>query len=142
MEQVGNEGFLESLNQVTWAENGKANAAREKVKEKTSDAASSESGTQLQWEMQAYQYPAEERAQINLTKYRLFCNYIPEKYFSSYYSSVYEPFSAFSYADDWNAKQDSIIEDMEGDFVIDYSAQEYQNSTQEISFEDSFTEPS
>lgn len=69
MEQVGNEGFLESLNQVTWAENGKANAAREKVKEKTSDAASSESGTQLQWEMQAYQYPAEERAQINLTKY-------------------------------------------------------------------------
>jgi hypothetical protein len=65
MEQIGNQSFLESLEQVTWAENGKANATGEKVKEKTSDGASIESGTQLQWEMQAYQYPAEERDQIN-----------------------------------------------------------------------------
>ena len=65
MEQIGNQSFLESLEQVTWAENGKANATGEKVKEKTSDGASIESGTQLQWEMQAYQYPAEEREQIN-----------------------------------------------------------------------------
>ena len=79
MEQLGNQSFLESLEstQVTWAENGKANATAEKVKEKTSDAASSESGTQLQWEMQAYQYPAEERDQINLTSYGLLCNSIP-----------------------------------------------------------------
>jgi hypothetical protein len=31
---------------------------------------------------------------------------------------------------------------MEGDFVIDYSAQEYQNNIPEKSFEDSLTEPS
>jgi hypothetical protein len=70
------------------------------------------------------------------------CNSIPEKYFSSYNGSVYEPFSAFSYAEEWNEKQNSIIEDMEGDFVIDYSAQEYQNNIPEKSFEDSLTEPS
>ena len=68
MEEVENLGFLESLNEVTCAENGNANAAVEKNVEKTSDVASKESATQLQWETQSYQYPAEERVVTELTK--------------------------------------------------------------------------
>ena len=62
-----------------------------------------------------------------------------EKCFPSYYSSAYDPYSGYFYADEWG-KQDSLIEDMEGDFVIDYSAPEYQIT--ENSLDDSLTEPS
>ena len=63
MEQVGNQTFLESLNQITWTEDENTSEDR-KVEKSKEIAKNNETSTHSPWDTLSYQYPLEKRIEI------------------------------------------------------------------------------
>ena len=69
MEQVENQTFLETLNQITWTDDAKSKEDK-KVEKSKETAKNEDTSINSPWETLSYQYPLEKRIEIYISKLR------------------------------------------------------------------------